>query len=196
MLPAGLILAENRARMFVGRSSDTGGMRSRLSAPVAVGLGLLMAILSGVSGRALASGPPMEQGATFAGPRVDASQEARRGEAALQAGAYKDAREAFTRVTELTPNDADAWYDLGQAASALGEVRSAEHAYARSVALDRTSIESHRELAVVLVKMKQNQKAAAQLDALKALATTCKDPCAQTYELRAAIATVQDALSN
>jgi tetratricopeptide (TPR) repeat protein len=138
----------------------------------------------------------MEQGATFAGPRVNAAQESRRGAAALQAGAYRDAKEAFTHVTELTPHDADAWYDLGQAASALGETRSAEYAYARSVALDPTSIESHRELAVVLAKMKQNQKATAQLDALKALAAACKDPCKETYELRGAISTVEDALSN
>lgn len=182
--------------MFVGGGSDTGGMRIKRIRLATVGLGLFTAALPSVPGHALASGPPMEQGATFAGPRVDASQEARRGAAALQNGDYRDAVDAFRHVTELKPGDADAWYDLGQAASALGETRTEEHAYARSVALDPTSIDSRRELAVALAKSKQTQKATAQLDALKALATACKEPCKQTYELRGAIATVEDALSS
>jgi tetratricopeptide (TPR) repeat protein len=166
-------------------------MRSKYVALMVLGL-----FTAELPGAVAFGGPDMMQGATFAGPRVSAGEESRRGLAALQAGAYRDAVDAFRHVTELTPSDADAWYNLGEAASALGETRTAEHAYARSVAIEPTSIDSRRELALALVKLKDNQKAAAQLDALKAQAAACKDPCPQAYELRGAITTVQGALSN
>jgi Flp pilus assembly protein TadD len=173
------------------------GAVSMRSKPVTLaGLALVAAALAGFADHALASGPDMMQSATFAGQRVNAKQELQRGEAALQAGAYKDAEDSFRRLSELTPGDADVWYDLGQAASALGQDRTAEHAYSRSVALDPTSIDNRREFALALVKIKQNPKAAAQLDALKALAVACKDRCNEAYELRTAIATVEGALAN
>ena len=166
-------------------------MRSKYVALMVLGL-----FTAELPGAVAFGGPDMMQGATFAGPRVSAGEESRRGLAALQAGAYRDAVDAFRHVTELTPSDADAWYNLGEAASALGETRTAEHAYARSVAIEPTSIDSRRELALALVKLKDNQKAAAQLDALKAQAAACKDRCPQAYELRGAITTVHGALSN
>jgi tetratricopeptide (TPR) repeat protein len=170
-------------------------MGSKLIA--AAGAAFLASAFLGLAAPAIAAnGPDIITGGSFGGPHVNTSQEVERGRAALAASDYRDAQDAFRRVTELTPNDADAWYDLGQAASGLGETRSAEHAFARSVALDPKSIDSRRELALVLVKSKQADKATAQLDALKAMAASCKDTCAETDELQSAITTVQGALAN
>ena len=108
-------------------------MGSKLIA--AAGAAFLASAFLGLAAPTLAAnGPDIITSGSFSGPHVNTSQEVERGRAALAASDYRDAQDAFRRVTELTPNDADAWYDLGQAASGLGETRSAEHAFARSVA--------------------------------------------------------------
>jgi Flp pilus assembly protein TadD len=129
-------------------------------------------------------------------PQYDPVQEYRRGMAALQDGKYKDAVVAFEHVTSAQPKVAAAWYMLGAAKSAAGDVKGAAHAYEKSVKLDPDPIEPHRDFAVALAKLKQKDKAAAELDALKAKAAACNDTCAEAADLKAAITAVETALAS
>jgi Flp pilus assembly protein TadD len=168
-------------------------MRSSLVTSAALGLLLLGASLTGGSALAAGGGGGMTGG--ISGPRSDAKAEYQRGMAALQAGYYREAADSFRRVLEIRPSDAGVWYMLGYAEARGGDVSGAERAYARSVALDSEPIEPHRDLAVVLAKLKHKDRGAVQLDLLKARASACHDACPDAAVLKAAIDTVEAALS-
>jgi len=133
---------------------------------------------------------------SISAPQYDPVQEYQRGAAALQAGKYHDAAEHFEHVTEAQPKVAAVWYMLGQAKSGSGDVKGAAHAYEKAVKLDPDPIDPHRDFAVALAKLKQKDKAGAELDVLKARAAACNDTCAQAADLKAAIAAVEAALAN
>ncbi|MGI9169983.1 MAG: tetratricopeptide repeat protein, partial [Caulobacteraceae bacterium] len=163
-----------------------------------IGLCALLAAASPIGG-ALASGMGGGGGGQMPsvpmGPRYNAAEEARNGAAALEAGKYKDAARCFEHVTEASPRMAVGWYMLGMARAAGGDNKGAVKAYERSVKLDPDRIDAHRDYAVSLAKLKQADKAGAQLDALKSRAAACNDTCPQAADLKAAIAAVQQALS-
>ncbi len=69
------------------------------------------------------------------------------GTADLQAGKYRDAVTDFEHVTEVTPRAANAWLMLGMSKEGAGDEKGAEKAYEKSVKLDDTSVQAHRELA-------------------------------------------------
>jgi predicted Zn-dependent protease len=129
------------------------------------------------------------------GPRYDPTAEYRRGMIALRADRYRDAVDAFTHVVEARPGDAEAWRMLGEAKSGAGGVGGAAHAFARAVALDPAAIDSRRDLALALVKLKQKDRAAVQLDALKARAAACNDACPEAALLEATITAIEAALA-
>jgi tetratricopeptide (TPR) repeat protein len=128
-------------------------------------------------------------------PQYDPVAEYQRGSAALQAGQYKDAVRAFEHVTDATPRAANAWFMLGMSRAGAGDTKGAEKAYERSVKLDDSSVQAHRELAMSLIKLKQTDKANAELTALKAKSTTCADTCPDAADLKAAITAVESALA-
>ena len=159
------------------------------------GAGLLAPATAGLamgSGGGGASSMPTPQPQA---PQYDPVAEYQRGSTALQAGQYKDAIRAFEHVTDATPRAANAWLMLGMSKAGAGDIKGAEKAYERSVKLDDTSIDAHRELALSLIKLKQTDKAGAELAALKARATTCADNCPQAADLKAAITAVEAALA-
>ncbi|HVN01414.1 MAG TPA: tetratricopeptide repeat protein [Caulobacteraceae bacterium] len=127
-------------------------------------------------------------------PQYDPAVEYQHGTADLQAGRYKAAVQDFQHVVDVTPRAANAWLYLGMSKSGAGDERGAEKAYERSVKLDDTSIQAHRELALSLIKLKQNDKANAELATLKTRAAACNDTCADATELKSAIDAVTTAL--
>lgn len=128
-------------------------------------------------------------------PQYDPTQEYERGTADLQAGKYRDAVNDFQHVVDVTPRAASAWLMLGESKAGAGDEKGAEKAYERSVKLDDSSIDAHRELALALIKMKQPDKANAELATLKSRAATCGDSCPDAADLKAAVAAVQSALA-
>ncbi|MFI4976315.1 MAG: tetratricopeptide repeat protein [Caulobacterales bacterium] len=128
-------------------------------------------------------------------PQYDPVQEYQRGQSAMQAGEYKDAIRAFEHVTDATPRAEQGWFMLGMAKSGAGDVKGAEKAYEKASKLDPNAIDAQREMALALIKMKQTDKATAQLNALKARAATCNDTCPQAADLKSAIDAVSQALS-
>jgi tetratricopeptide (TPR) repeat protein len=129
-------------------------------------------------------------------PAYDPVIEYQRGTAALQAGKYRDAVDAFQHVTDATPGVADAWLMLGMAKNGAGDVKGAEKAYERSVKLDGASVAAHRELALSLIKLKQPDKAGAELTTLKSQASACNDTCPDAADLKQAISAIEAALAS
>src|SRR5206468_9168774 len=69
-------------------------------------------------------------------PQYDPAVEYQRGQAALQAGKFRDAAHAFEHVTEAQSRNANAWYMLGMARAGGGDVKGAAKAYQKAVRLD------------------------------------------------------------
>ena len=133
---------------------------------------------------------------SMSAPAYDPVQDYQRGTSDLQAGRYKDAAREFENVTDAQPRDANAWYMLGQARAGAGDVKGAAKAYQRAVKIDPSPVAPHRELALSFAKLKDSAKATAELDALKARATTCNDTCPEAADLKSAVDAVQAALAS
>ncbi len=165
--------------------------------------GLFMVLATAAPAAAMASGMGMMGGGQMpstspampSGPRYNAAEEAKSGAAAFDAGRFKDAARYFEHVTEVEPKAAVGWYMLGMARAAAGDDRSAVRAYEKSVKLDPVRIDARRDYAVSLARLKQADKAGAQLDGLKSEAASCNETCPQASDLKAAIAAVQQAMT-
>jgi tetratricopeptide (TPR) repeat protein len=137
-------------------------------------------------------GAPMP---SITAPAYDPAVQYQNGLAALQAGKFRDAETDFNHVLEVVPNSADALFMLGMAKAGRGDLKSAQHFYERALKSDPQQIPARRELAVVLAKLGQADQAKAQLDILQKRADACGDACAESADLKAAIATVQAAMA-
>jgi tetratricopeptide (TPR) repeat protein len=128
-------------------------------------------------------------------PQYDPVVEYQNGMSQLQAGQYKQAVQSFEHVTDVTPRAANAWFYLGQSEDGAGDVKGAMKAYQRSVKLDDTSVSAHEAYALSLIKLKQTDKANAELNLLKARAATCADTCPDAPVLKSAVDAIQAALA-
>jgi tetratricopeptide (TPR) repeat protein len=125
----------------------------------------------------------------------DPVQEYQKGVAALKANDYKAAARSFGSVSEAAPKNPDAWYMLGLAKAGLNDVKAAARAYQKAVGLDPSNIAAHQELAVSLARLKQTDKARAELGTLRARADACADACPDASSLKAAVAAVEAAIA-
>jgi tetratricopeptide (TPR) repeat protein len=148
----------------------------------------------GMGGMGMGSmgGPQMPSVST---PTYDPAVEYQEGLAALQAGRWRDAENHFNNALSVDGRNTDALFMLGQAKAGRGDLKGAQRAYERALKVDPNLITARRELAVVLAKENHPDDAKAQLDILQQRATACGDTCADSADLKAAIATVQAALS-
>jgi Flp pilus assembly protein TadD len=127
-------------------------------------------------------------------PQYDPVQEFQQGMADYQAEKFKSAASHFQNVADSQPRDANTWYMLGASKSGAGDLKGAEKALTRSVKLDPAPVAAHRDLAVAEAKLKENDKANAELGVLNARAATCNSTCPEAADLKAAIAAVQQAM--
>ena len=169
--------------------------RSSVALATAFGLGCLsLPALTLASGMGGMGGGGMSGSSNMDMPsaqQYDPATEYQHGVAALQAGKYRDAISNFQHVLDVAPRTANAWLLLGMSKQGAGDDRGAESAYQRAVKLDDTSIQAHRQLALEMIKLKQTDKAAAELVVLQARATKCADTCPEAADLKAAIASIQ-----
>ena len=128
-------------------------------------------------------------------PQYDPVVEYQNGMTQLQAGQYRDAVRSFQHVTDATPRAANAWFYLGQSEDGAGDTKGAVKAYQHAVKLDDTSVSSHQAYALDLIKLKQTDKANAELTLLQGKATACADTCPDAAALKAAIAAIQAAMA-
>jgi tetratricopeptide (TPR) repeat protein len=170
--------------------------RAALIAAAAIGaVALPSAAFAVGSGMGGSMGPGAGASPSFTEPTYDPVVEYRSGVAALQAGKFRDAERNFDHVLDVTPNDASALFMLGMAKAGHGDLKGAERAYEKTIKVDSTRIDAHRELAVTLAKEGQADKAQAELDALKKQSDACGGSCPEADDLKAAIATVEAALA-
>ena len=173
--------------------------------PVLLTSVLMMASLPAV---AIASGggmggTSMDMGAMGAGspspssttPQYDASVEYQKGLTDLQAGKFRDAQRDFDHVLISLPQDTDTLFYSGMSKAGLGDLKGAQRAYEKVLKIDADQIPARRELAVTLAKLGQADQAKVQLDILQTRAAACGDACAQSADLKAAVATVQAAMA-
>ena len=178
--------------------------RAGMAFVVAAGLALVAmpaaTIAMGSGGMGGGGMPSGGGGANMGGmpdqPQYDPAVEYQHGTADLQAGRYRAAVQDFQHVVDATPKAANAWLYLGMSKAGAGDDKGAEKAYERSVKLDDTSVQAHRELALSLIKLKQNDKASAELATLKSRAATCNDTCPDAADLKAAIDAITNALGS
>ena len=175
--------------------------RASVALAVASGLALLSAPVltlamggGGGGGGGMPSGGGGGMSSVPTGPQYDPEVEYQRGTTDLQAGKYRDAVDDFSHVTETAPRSANGWLMLGEAKEGAGDEKGAEKAYERSVKLDGTSVQAHRELALAEIKLNQMDKAHAELADLQTKAATCGDSCPDAADLKAAVAAIQAAM--
>jgi Flp pilus assembly protein TadD len=160
-------------------------------------LGLVLAASVAIAPAALASGMGGGGGGGTPGmsaPQYDPVQEYQQGMAAYQAGNFKSAASHFENVVDTQPRSANTWYMLGMAKSGSGDLKGAERALGKSVKLDAAPVAPLRELGVTQARLKENDKAGAELATLKSRAASCNDTCPDAADLKAAVAAVEQAL--
>jgi Flp pilus assembly protein TadD len=167
-------------------------LRKALVAAVAmVGAGAALG-----TGAAVAAGGGGDGGGgmpSASAPAYDPAEEYVKGVAALNAGQYKDAARALSRVTRATPDNAEAWRMLGMADAGQEDVKGARKAYEKAVKLQPDSIEAHQGLGVALAGLKDPTVKTEQ-DWLAAKAAACTGTCADAEALKKASAAVEAAL--
>ncbi|HWA59839.1 MAG TPA: tetratricopeptide repeat protein [Caulobacteraceae bacterium] len=169
-------------------------MRSRKLRRAAV---LAAALAAASGGAALAMGGGGGGGGevpSVSTPQYDPVQEYQQGVSDLEAKRYRDAVRDFEHVTDAQGRNANAWYMLGLAKAGAGDSKGAAKAYQKAIKIDSAPVAPHREYALTLVRLKDTAKAQAELDALKARAQACGDSCAESADLKAAVAAVEAAI--
>ncbi|HUO11823.1 MAG TPA: tetratricopeptide repeat protein [Caulobacteraceae bacterium] len=170
-------------------------MKASAALALVTGVSLCFApIVVDAMGSGGGGGGGMPSGMSGMSEQYDPAQEYQRGESALQAGKYRDAEDAFQHVVDSTPRAAKAWLMLGLSRAGVGDEKGAQKAFERSVKLDDSAIDAHRELALAYVKLKLPDKANAELAALKTRATACNDTCPDAADLKAAIGAIEAAM--
>jgi tetratricopeptide (TPR) repeat protein len=126
-------------------------------------------------------------------PQYDPVEEYRKGVEAYQVKDYKKAAAAFGRVIAAVPNHAPAQYLLGSSQIGLGNYKRARKPLEAAVKADPNLLEAQRDLGVAYARLGDAAKAAAQIEKLKGLKTSCAGTCPQAAQIEAAIEAVNTA---
>lgn len=126
-------------------------------APCKLGIAAVLALAAvgcGGSPKPVRHGAPTDDADHSVGDaeslRPPATPEVARAEQSLAAGKGAEAKKALLAETAAHPDDARAFYDLGMAHEALGEVKEAMHAYAKASELAPRFPEPLNNLGVIL----------------------------------------------
>ncbi|WP_162136396.1 tetratricopeptide repeat protein [Caulobacter sp. AP07] len=128
-------------------------------------------------------------------PSYDAAAEYAKGVAALRDKDYKGAEKAFGHVLTVTPKNADVLLLMGAAQTEQGNLKGGRRSFEKVLKIDPDRVAGHQALGVTLARLKETDKAQAELDLLKAKAATCGETCPQAGELKGAVTAVEAALS-
>ena len=128
-------------------------------------------------------------------PSYDPAVEYQKGTTAFGAADYRAAAGHFKKVVSVVPKEAGAQYLLGASYMGLGEFKKAAKPLEMAVKYNAQLIEAKRDLAITHAKLGKADKAQPQLDALRAMQTTCATTCADAAKLTDAIAKVEAAIA-
>lgn len=162
---------------------------------------LLAGVILGLAGPAIAasgagSGPISGANADdiLTQTPYDPVEEYTKGVTALREQRWQDAKRALSRVTSITPRNAEAWRLLGMANAGQNDLKSAKRAYERAVKIDPENINGHYGLGMALAGLK-DAKAKVELDWLKSKAQACGGTCADAETLKTAVPRVEAAIA-
>lgn len=153
---------------------------------------------------ALASGSAMASGGGGGGggdmpsstaPSYDPVVEYQKGIDALKAENWKLAERSFSHVTEAVPKAPEGWSMLGLARYRQNDFKGARKAYEKAVKLAPGDVSSLGLLGVTQARSGDAAKAQATLADLKTRQTACADKCPDAATLKAAVASVEQALA-
>jgi Flp pilus assembly protein TadD len=150
------------------------------------------------AGAALASGGGGGGGGDMpssTAPQYDPVVEYQKGIDALKAENWKLAERSFSHVTEVAPKAPEAWSMLGLSRYKQGDFKGARKAYEKAVKLAPGDITSLGLLGVTQAKSGDAPKAQATLADLKTRQAACADKCPEAATLKAAVASVEQALA-
>lgn len=129
-------------------------------------------------------------------PSYDVAAEYARGVEAMRGQDWKAAEKAFGHVLSVAPKNADVLVMMGAAQTEQGDLKGGRRSLEKALKVDPDRVAAHRALGVTLARLKETDKAKAELDLLKAKAATCGDACPQAAELKGAVEAVEAALSS
>lgn len=155
-----------------------------------------VAVLSG--GSALASGGGGGGGGDLpssTAPSYDPVAEYQKGVDALKAEDWKLAERSFSHVTQVAPKAPEGWSMLGLSRYRQGDFKGARKAYEKAVKLAPNDVSNIALLGVTQAKSGDTAKAQATLADLKARQTACAETCSDAATLKAAVASVDQALN-
>lgn len=115
------------------------------------------------------SAAPAQQPTDQPSPPPAAQQLLSEGKQKLAQGQKNAGRDAYARATQLAPDDAYAWANLGAAEMLLGNVESGERAYLKALQLDADNWLARYNLATHLARSGRREEALEHLD--KAIST-------------------------
>jgi Flp pilus assembly protein TadD len=162
----------------------------RLAIAATAALAIAQPVLSAGSGGGGGGGMPSQSA-----PQYDPVVEYQKGTSAFTANDFKTAIMHFKRVTTAAPKEAGAHYLLGASYMALADFKKAQRPLAQSVKLNAGFIDGNRDLAIVLAKLGDTEKAQSRLAEIKARQATCATTCADAAKLADAVARVEAALA-
>lgn len=128
-------------------------------------------------------------------PAYDPAVEYQKGTTAFGAADFKAAAGHFKKVISVAPKEAGAQYLLGASYMGMGDFKKAAKPLEMAVKYNAQMIEAKRDLAITHAKLGKVDKAQPQLDALKAMQTTCATTCADAAKLTDAITKVEAAMA-
>jgi tetratricopeptide (TPR) repeat protein len=128
-------------------------------------------------------------------PSYDPAVEYQKGTTAFKVGDYKTAAGHFKKVVAAAPREASAQYLLGASYMGLGDFKKAASPLEKAAKLDAKMVEAKRDLGITQAKLGKTDKARPQLDALKAMQTSCAKTCAEAAKLDDAVAKVEAAIA-
>ncbi len=128
-------------------------------------------------------------------PAYDPAVEYQKGTEAFRAGNYADAAKAFKRVTSVIPKNAAAQYLLGASFMALGDFKKAKSPLEAAVKNDGKMIDARRDLGIAYAKIGTADKAAAQMEALKAMQASCASTCPEAAKITDAMSKLETAIA-
>lgn len=128
-------------------------------------------------------------------PQYDPVVEYQDGVEAYRAKDYKKAAAAFGRVVAVVPNHAPAQYLLGASQIGQGNFKKARRPLEAAIKADPGLLEAQRDLGIAYARLGDPAKAAAQVEKLRALKTTCAGTCQQAAEIDTALEAVISAIA-
>ena len=171
--------------------------RHSLRLPLVLAAAALPLLAAGFAAAAPSSGgtPSFSTPPRAAKPPVDIGAEMARGRAALEAGDFATAEDAFDKVVDEDRRNAEARAYLGIAQYGLGDYKDARKSLERAVKDDTEMPAAFKTLGLAYLQEEKIEDAEEQLATLEAMRDACAATCADSAAIDESLAVLGDAIA-